>query len=222
MALKPYISEHGISYLTSPLHTPEHNGLAERKHRHIVETGLMMLRQPRCRRCIGHSPLLQQFIESTGCQHQFSNYSLLLKNCSAPKPILIDSESLAALATLGLDPITDTSWMIDPNSVFFWVILLRRALITVLIRLMFTSTHLDTSNLMRRHTDSSSLTIPLLTPSPPPPLCLDLYLHPQVPSTTLTPNSQVLPFISTSPSSSSPLTLNPLLQMKINRNQQLS
>lgn len=166
--MKPYISEHGISYLTSPLHTPEHNGLAERKHRHIVETGLMMLRQPRCRRCIGHSPLLQQFIESTGCQHQFSNYSLLLKNCSAPKPILIDSESLAALATLGLDPITDTSWMIDPNSVFFWVILLRRALITVLIRLMFTSTHLDTSNLMRRHTDSSSLTIPLLTPSPPP------------------------------------------------------
>lgn len=42
-ALKQFLSNHGISYLTSPPHTPEHNGMAERKHRHIVETGLSLL-----------------------------------------------------------------------------------------------------------------------------------------------------------------------------------
>lgn len=43
LALRSYLSEHGISHLTSPPHTPKHNGLVERKHRHIVETGLTML-----------------------------------------------------------------------------------------------------------------------------------------------------------------------------------
>lgn len=29
--------------MTSPLHTPEHNGIAESHHRHIVETGLSLM-----------------------------------------------------------------------------------------------------------------------------------------------------------------------------------
>lgn len=43
LALKPFLSFNGISHLTSPPHTPEHNGVSERKHRHIVETGLSLL-----------------------------------------------------------------------------------------------------------------------------------------------------------------------------------
>lgn len=43
IALRSFLSTHGISHLTSPPHTPEHNGLAERRHRHIVETGLALL-----------------------------------------------------------------------------------------------------------------------------------------------------------------------------------
>ena len=43
VALRSFLSEHGISYLTSPTHTPQHNGVSERKHRHIVETGLTLL-----------------------------------------------------------------------------------------------------------------------------------------------------------------------------------
>ncbi|KAG7593974.1 Ribonuclease H-like superfamily [Arabidopsis thaliana x Arabidopsis arenosa] len=43
IALKQFLSTHGISHFTSPPHTPEHNGMAERKHRHIVETGLSLL-----------------------------------------------------------------------------------------------------------------------------------------------------------------------------------
>lgn len=42
-ALDRFLSTNGISYLTTPPHTPEHNGLSERRHRHIVETGLSFL-----------------------------------------------------------------------------------------------------------------------------------------------------------------------------------
>lgn len=45
IALRSFFSDHGISHLTSPPHTPEHNGVAERKHQHIVETGLTLLHQ---------------------------------------------------------------------------------------------------------------------------------------------------------------------------------
>lgn len=43
IALRSILTEAGISHLTSPPHTPEHNGIAERKHRHIVETGRTLL-----------------------------------------------------------------------------------------------------------------------------------------------------------------------------------
>ena len=43
LALKEFFLLHGISHRTSPPHTPEHNGISERKHRHIVETGLSLL-----------------------------------------------------------------------------------------------------------------------------------------------------------------------------------
>lgn len=41
--LKSLLSSCGISHFTSPPHTPEHNGIAERRHRHITETGLSLL-----------------------------------------------------------------------------------------------------------------------------------------------------------------------------------
>ena len=43
IALADYLSTHGVSHLTTPPHTPEHNGFSERRHRHIVETGLALL-----------------------------------------------------------------------------------------------------------------------------------------------------------------------------------
>ena len=41
--LSSYLQQHGISHFTTPPHTPEQNGIVERRHRHIVETGLSLL-----------------------------------------------------------------------------------------------------------------------------------------------------------------------------------
>lgn len=43
IALFNFLSSHGITHLTTPPHIPEHNGFYERRHRHIVETGLALL-----------------------------------------------------------------------------------------------------------------------------------------------------------------------------------
>ncbi|CAA7037242.1 unnamed protein product [Microthlaspi erraticum] len=43
VALRSFLTSSGISHFTSPPHTPEHNGVSERKHRHVVETGLTLL-----------------------------------------------------------------------------------------------------------------------------------------------------------------------------------
>ncbi|KAL6335439.1 hypothetical protein AAG906_029682 [Vitis piasezkii] len=43
LALQTFLTTHGITPLTTPPHTPEHNGYSKRRHRHIVETGLTLL-----------------------------------------------------------------------------------------------------------------------------------------------------------------------------------
>jgi len=47
--LQNFFLSHGISHLVSCPGTPEQNGLAERKHRHVVETGLTLMAH-------GHTP----------------------------------------------------------------------------------------------------------------------------------------------------------------------
>ncbi|MDV3146748.1 MAG: transposase family protein, partial [Sweet potato little leaf phytoplasma] len=43
LAFKPYLDSHGISHRFSCPHTSQQNGIAECKHRHIVDTGLALL-----------------------------------------------------------------------------------------------------------------------------------------------------------------------------------
>jgi histone deacetylase 1/2 len=43
IALKNYLSVHGIGHYTTAPHTPQQNGISERRHRHLVETGLTLL-----------------------------------------------------------------------------------------------------------------------------------------------------------------------------------
>jgi transposase InsO family protein len=43
VALKHYFTTNGISHYTTAPHTPQQNGVSERHHRHLVETGLTLL-----------------------------------------------------------------------------------------------------------------------------------------------------------------------------------
>lgn len=43
LSLKNYLSLHGISHYTTAPYTPQQNGVFERRHRHLVETGLTLL-----------------------------------------------------------------------------------------------------------------------------------------------------------------------------------
>ncbi|KAL1209241.1 Retrovirus-related Pol polyprotein from transposon RE1 [Cardamine amara subsp. amara] len=43
IALRSFLDTNGISHLTIPTHTPEHNRISKRKHCHVVETGLTLL-----------------------------------------------------------------------------------------------------------------------------------------------------------------------------------
>ena len=45
LVLQSFLTTHDITHLTTPPHTPEHNGYYEHRHQHIVETGLLLLHQ---------------------------------------------------------------------------------------------------------------------------------------------------------------------------------
>ena len=46
LTLRSFLATYGITHLSTPPHTPEHNGYFERRHQHIVEIGLTLFIRP--------------------------------------------------------------------------------------------------------------------------------------------------------------------------------
>ena len=64
VGLRNLLALNEISHLTTPPRTPEHNGYFERRHRHIVETGLTLL---------SHASLPLVFLVSSICNSSIFN-----------------------------------------------------------------------------------------------------------------------------------------------------
>ncbi|AAD21687.1 Strong similarity to gi/3600044 T12H20.12 protease homolog from Arabidopsis thaliana BAC gb/AF080119 and is a member of the reverse transcriptase family PF/00078 [Arabidopsis thaliana] len=93
--LKTHLSEHGIHHRISCPYTPQQNGLAERKHRHLVELGLSML---------FHSHTPQKFwVESFFTANYIINRlpSSVLKNLSPYEALFGEKPDYSSLRVFG-------------------------------------------------------------------------------------------------------------------------
>ena len=61
ITLRIFLLVNEISHLTTPPHTPEHNGMSKRKHLHVVKTGLALLTHASIPLTYWHMRLKQRF-----------------------------------------------------------------------------------------------------------------------------------------------------------------
>jgi hypothetical protein len=100
--LKSFLANNGISHLTTPPHTPEVNGTAERRHRHVVETGRALLHHMLIYLLsYGLLHSLLQLTSSIECQNQSFICNRLLKSCLILNQTIINSTHLDACASPG-------------------------------------------------------------------------------------------------------------------------
>jgi histone deacetylase 1/2 len=83
VALQPFLTLHGISHYTTAPHTPQQNGVSERRHRHIVEIGNTLL---------SHANLPSQF-----WSYAFAAATYLINRL--PSPILHHNSPFQTLFT---------------------------------------------------------------------------------------------------------------------------
>ena len=62
ITLKSYLLLHDITHYTNALHTPQQNGVSERHHRYLIETGLTLFYDANLISRIGPMPFKQLLI----------------------------------------------------------------------------------------------------------------------------------------------------------------
>ena len=117
-----YCSAHGILHQSSCPHTPEQNGVSERKHRHVVEIGLALLYQ-------SHLPFNFWSYAFTAATYLINrlpssvlSFSLLGRNCILKHLLFMLLNLLGVLVLLFLDPIIRTSYNLGLPHAFFLAI----------------------------------------------------------------------------------------------------
>ena len=119
IALKSFLSLNGITHYTTAPHTPQQNGVSERRHRHLVETGLTLL----------HDASL----DFSFWPHAFQIASYLINRQPTPllqnkspyealfgqKPNYLKLKNLGVSVTHSHGPTTPIKWSPSPNRVFF-------------------------------------------------------------------------------------------------------
>lgn len=73
-----FLADKGISHHKSCPHTPEQNGLAERKHRYIIETTVTLLQTTKLPSKFWSYACQTATYLSIGCQHQYRTINHLL------------------------------------------------------------------------------------------------------------------------------------------------
>ena len=130
------MAPHGISHLTTPPHTPQHNGTTERRNRHVTETGLTLMH---------HASIILKFLP-----HAFQATFYLIKRLSTPilnlkapfsmlfkhPPSYNKLKDLAVCVIPGLSHTITTNFNQNHNLVCSWDTLQIRVLLSVLIRLV--------------------------------------------------------------------------------------
>lgn len=126
IGLIPYLQQNAISHFTSPPHTPEQNGVAERRHRHIVETGLSLLHYANLPlnfwshafqtavHLINHfpTPILDYTSPYDGLYNNSPTYTRLKPFGCVPMPnqnYILDRSSVSFLATLPPSPLINAT-----------------------------------------------------------------------------------------------------------------
>lgn len=167
-ALSTYLPLNGLSHLTLPPHTPEHNGYAELRHRYIVDTELSLL---------SHAKLPLEFwsLTFTIVTYLINRLiTLTLSNKSAfhclfGKPP--NYQKLRSFGCLCYPWVRPYSQSLTTNSILvlfhvsLWATLLPKVLTTVLILPPLRYTHLVMSDLWT--TSFPTLLSPLLLLPPP-------------------------------------------------------
>ena len=123
ISLKPFLNLHGISHYTTAPYTPQQNGVSERRHRHLVETGLTLLSDASL--SLSYWP------------HAFRTATYLINRQPTPlltnkspfealfgqKPNYLKLKKLVRFAILLHVHIIITRCNLSPFHVFFWAIL---------------------------------------------------------------------------------------------------
>lgn len=120
LSLKSVFQACGISHFTTPPHTPELNGTAERRNRHITETGLALLHQASLPLSYWSYAFQTAVYLINRMSTPIFTINLLIRFYSRNPRIIISSAHLIVFVIHGFVHTTPLNFNQSQSRVFFW------------------------------------------------------------------------------------------------------